>query len=147
MPKQTRTKAFFHFEPRIACDANTKHHIQLVVDAINARHKKAGQHQGPITRAYEKVLKVLLFDFHNSKTGRCDPSHRAIAKKARCCRDTVIEALKVLEELGVLTWCHRLIRRWDGPLDWFGKPTLALRRTSNGYLLNISIVGNYRTNT
>ena len=35
--------------------------------------------------------------FHNSRDGRCFPSYEAIADKAKCCRDTVYEAIKALE--------------------------------------------------
>ena len=58
-------------------------------------------HRGPITRAF---LEALLWGFHDAHTGRCFPSYEAIAVSAECNRDTVYEALKVLEWAGVLTW-------------------------------------------
>jgi hypothetical protein len=50
------------------------------------------------------VLGALLWGFPNSKTGCCFRSYEAIAAKARCFRDTVYEAHKVLKNARVLTW-------------------------------------------
>jgi hypothetical protein len=50
------------------------------------------------------VLGALLWGFLNSKTGCCFRSYEAIAAKARCFRDTVYEAHKVLKNARVLTW-------------------------------------------
>ena len=38
--------------------------------------------------------------------------YEAIAAKAECARSTVAEALKALEWAGVLTWQHRITRRF-----------------------------------
>lgn len=90
--------------------------------AWSARQRQPGQHTGPLTRAYMDVLRALLWGFHNAKTGACFPGYDAIAKHARCHRDTVRKAIRMLELSGLLTWVHRL-RRVPG----------AVLRTSNGY--------------
>jgi DNA-binding GntR family transcriptional regulator len=53
---------------------------------------------------------VLLWVFHNCKTGLCIPGYDTIAKAAGCHRDTVAEAIKMLEAAGILTWCNRRTR-------------------------------------
>jgi len=80
------------------------------------------------------VLGALLWPFHNAKSGLCFPSDEAIAEAAGCARSTVAEALKALEEAGVLTWVHRIRRIREGGRDLFRRPTdWRVLRTSNGY--------------
>ena len=76
----------------------------------------------PITRGFLEVLEALLWGFYNSRDGRCFPSYEAIAAKAEC-RDTVYEALKVLELAGVLTWAHCIARIQVRERDLFGVTT------------------------
>jgi hypothetical protein len=82
------------------------------------------------------VLGALLWGFHNAHTGRCFPSYEAIAAKAECCRDTVYEAIKVLEWAGVLTWQNRITRAVVRQRDLFGRWThrRTVIRTSNAYV-------------
>ncbi|OYY03524.1 MAG: hypothetical protein B7Y73_06595, partial [Acidocella sp. 35-58-6] len=100
------------------------------------RHKRPGQHRGPLTRATLEVLEALLWGFHNSRDGRCFPSYETIAQRAQCCRDTVYEAIRALEAAEILTWVNRLIRVQFRELDLFGKLALRSRliRTSNAYI-------------
>jgi hypothetical protein len=83
-----------------------------------------------------EVFETMLFGFHNSKTGLCFPSYEAIAEKTKCCRDTVYEAIKVLEAANVLTWVNRIWREQVRERDMFGKWATRWRiiRTSNAYL-------------
>jgi Helix-turn-helix domain len=98
LPNHLRPRREKVFGPRgIPLDGNAKARIKAFVEGYNARYRQDGQHHGPITRAFMQVFEALLFDFHNSKTGLCFPSYEAIAEKAKCCRDTVYEAIKVLE--------------------------------------------------
>jgi len=117
-------------------DRNAKARILVYARAWSARHKQPGQHRGPLTRATLEVLQALLWGFHNSRDGRCFPSYETIAARAQCCRDTVYEAIKVLEGAEILTWVNRLIRVQFRELDLFGKITLRSRliRTSNAYV-------------
>ncbi len=116
----------FRAVPGIPLDRNAKIRIIAYARGYNAKHKRAGQHHGPITRAFFDVLEALLWGFHNSHTGKCFPGYEAIAEKARCCRDTVHEAIRALENADVLTWANRFSKiklddRWQ------------VIRTSNAY--------------
>ena len=117
-------------------DRNAKARIMVYARAWSARHKRPGQHRGPLTRATLEVLEALLWGFHNSRDGRCFPSYETIAKRAQCCRDTVYEAIRALEAAEILTWVNRLIRVQFRELDLFGKLALRSRliRTSNAYV-------------
>ena len=99
------------------------------------RRTEAGKHYGQVTAKAVAVLEALLWGFHNARSGLCFPSYEKIAEKAGCARSTVAEAIKALEEAGLMTWVHRLARiRERGP-DLFGTWANRWRviRTSNGY--------------
>jgi hypothetical protein len=119
----------------ISLDRNAKTRIMVYAQAWSAKHRQPGQHRGPLTRAYVEVLEALLWGFHNSKSGLCFPSYEAIAEKARCCRDTVYEAIRALEAADVLTWVNRIVREQVREPDLFGKWGTRWRivRTSNAY--------------
>ena len=118
-------------------DRNAKARIMVYASGRgSARHRRPGQHRGPLTRATLEVLEALLWGFHNSRDGRCFPSYETIALRAQCCRDTVYEAIRALEAAEILTWVNRLIRVQFRELDLFGKLALRSRliRTSNAYI-------------
>ena len=127
----------------IPLDGNAKARIKVFVQGYNAKNRQGRQHRGPITRAYFEVFEALLFGFHNSKSGRCFPSYETIAEKAKCCRDTVYEAIKVLEDARVLTWVHRITRIQVRERDLFGKwqTRRQVIRTSNAYVFRDPIPG------
>ncbi|HQT65522.1 MAG: hypothetical protein B7Z71_06665 [Acidocella sp. 21-58-7] len=133
--RRRREKVFGHGGGQ-PLDRNAKARIMVYARAWSARHRRPGQHRGPLTRATLEVLEALLWGFHNSRDGRCFPSYETIAKRAQCCRDTVYEAIKALEAAEVLTWVNRLIRVQFRELDLFGKLALRSRlvRTSNAYV-------------
>jgi DNA-binding transcriptional regulator YhcF (GntR family) len=115
----------------VPLDGNAKARILAFAKGYSARMKKPGQHWGPITQAYQRVLKALLWGFHNAHTGRCFPSYERIAEAAEVSRATVARAIEALEAAGVLTWDNRLIRQ---KVALAGRSwTWALRRTSNAY--------------
>jgi len=120
----------------VPLDRNAKARIMAYARAWSARHRRPGQHRGPITRAFLDVLQALLWGFHNSRSGVCFPGYEAIAAKAECARSTVAEALKVLEWAGVLTWQHRIARVLVREVDLFGQWASRWRviRTSNAYV-------------
>jgi hypothetical protein len=105
-PRTSRDKVFRE-KPGIPLDREAKVRIMAYVRGYNAKHRRDGQHQGPITWAFFRVLKAMLWGFHNNRTGHCFPSYETIAEKAECCRDTVYEAIKALEASGILDWAHR----------------------------------------
>ena len=122
----------------VPLDRNAKARIAAYAKAWNARNRQPSQHKGPITRAFLEVLEALLWGFHNSRTGCCFPSYETIAAKAECCRDTVYEAIKVLEWAGILTWQNRITRILVRERDLFGQWVGRWRviRTSNAYVFH-----------
>ncbi len=132
--RRRREKVFGHGGGQ-PLDRNAKARIMVYARAWSARHRRPGQHRGPLTRATLEVLEALLWGFHNSRDGRCFPSYETLAARAQCCRDTVYEAIRALEAAEILTWVNRLIRVQFRELDLFGKMALRSRliRTSNAY--------------
>jgi hypothetical protein len=117
---------------------NEKRAIMAYADRWSDQHKLPGQHRGPLTRSMRDVLRVLLWTFHNSRDGRCFPSYERIAQAAKCKRDTVFRAIKILEHAKILTWEHRLLRVQYRERNAFGQNVLMNRvvRTSNAYYFN-----------
>jgi hypothetical protein len=74
---------------------------------LDMRTSRKGRHGGMIGRSALAVLSVLIFDFLDYSSGRLDPSHAAIARKARMCERTVATALQKLKILGILNWLRR----------------------------------------
>jgi len=125
-PRPRREKVFRE-KPGIPLDREAKVRIMAYARGYNAKHRREGQHQGPITWAFFRVLKALLWEFHNPKTGCCFPSYETIAEKAQCCRDTVYEAIRILEASGILDWVNRFDKL-------FIEGSWQVIRTSNAYL-------------
>ena len=100
-----------------------------------APSRQLGQHKGPITRTFLEVLGALLMGFHNSRSGVCFPSYETIAEAAHCARSTVAEAIRALEDAGVLTWVQRVKRVREACHDLLGDGGWRWRviRTSNAY--------------
>src|SRR3954454_11043662 len=115
-------------------DRNAKARIMTLARAL-MRRTGEGKHYGLLTAKFVAVLGALLWGFHNAGSGRCFPSYERIAEKADCARSTVYEAIRALEDAGILTWVNRIarIREW-GP-DLFGRAQNRWRviRTSNAY--------------
>lgn len=86
--------------------------------------------QGILWRAVLAVYRALAFEFLNYASGRLDPGLDAIARRSRYCRRTVVTALKVLRELGVISW----VRRCDEYRDEAGRSQL--RQLTNAYTLH-----------
>lgn len=138
MPIRRRREKVFGPGRAVPLDRNAKVRIATYARAWSARNRQPRQHRGPITRAFLEVLEALLWGFHNARSGLCFPSYEAIAAKAECNRDTVYQALKVLEWAGVLTWQHRLTRIQVRERDLFGRWASRWRviRTSNAYVFH-----------
>jgi hypothetical protein len=73
-----------------------------------------GKHGGALGHAALQVLHTLIFDFLNFMSGRLDPSHAAIARKANVCPRTVATALQKLRTVGILNWVRRCAEKWEG---------------------------------
>lgn len=74
--------------------------------------RRTNHHGGAVGHTALQVLHTLIFDFLNYTSGRLDPSHAAIARKANVCARTVANALKRLRELGILNWVRRCAESW-----------------------------------
>jgi hypothetical protein len=120
----------------IPLDRNAKARIIAFAKGYNARHKQPGQHCGPLTWAFQRVLLALVWGFHNSRDGRCFPSYEAIAAKAGCCRDTVYEAIIALEKAGILSWVNRFTKIREATRNLFGQivKEWKVKRLSNAYV-------------
>ena len=133
-----RREKIFGPDPNHRLDGNAKAPVWAAAGAYNACNRKPGQHAGPLTWATLRVLRVLLWRFHDADGGgRCFPSYEKIAAAAKCCRDTVNVAIKALEEAGLLTWVNRITRIRRRERDLFGQLVSVWQviRTSNGYRL------------
>jgi hypothetical protein len=132
-PRPTREKVFGLGRPR-ALDRNAKVRIMHWARCLSRRTEK-GRAYGPVTAKALAVLEALLWAFHNAKSGLCFPSYERIAEAAHCARSTVAEALKALEDAGVLSWVHRIKRVREAAPDLFDGLGWRWRviRTSNAY--------------
>src|SRR3954451_22660786 len=81
---------------------------------LDMKTSRKGRHGGMVGRSALTVLSVLIFDFLDYASGRLDPSHAAIARKARMCVRTVQNALNRLRSLGILNWMALVGFRGDG---------------------------------
>ncbi|WP_156964690.1 helix-turn-helix domain-containing protein [Methylocapsa aurea] len=128
-----REKVFGTGRP-LPLDREAKVRITARARALMRRTEK-GKHYGQITAKALAVLNALLWGFHNASSGLCFPSLEKIAEKAGCARSTVAEAIKALEEAGLLSWVNRITREREPILDLFGQWAMRWRvvRTSNAY--------------
>jgi hypothetical protein len=128
-----REKMFGLGRPR-ALDRNAKVRIMHLARCLS-RRTELGKAYGVVTAKALAVLEALLWAFHNARSGLCFPSYEAIAKAAGCARSTVAEAIKALEDAGVLSWVHRIKRVREAAPDLFDGHGWRWRviRTSNAY--------------
>ena len=130
-----REKMFGLGRPR-ALDRNAKARIMHLARALS-RRTEAGKAYGQITAKALAVLEALLWNFHNARSGLCFPSYERIAEQACCARSTVAEAIKALEDAGIMSWVNRIKRVSSAAgHDLFGHRVRKTRviRTSNGYV-------------
>jgi Helix-turn-helix domain len=130
---ERREKMFGMGRP-IALDRNAKVRIMHWARCLGRRTEK-GKAYGQVTAKALAVLEALLWGFHNAKSGICFPSYEKIAEAAHCARSTVAEALKALEDAGILTWVQRIKRVREPCPDLLGDEGWRWRvlRTSNAY--------------
>jgi hypothetical protein len=120
-----------------ALDRNAKVRIMHWARCLSRRTEK-GRAYGVVTAKALAVLEALLWGFHNAKSGLCFPSYETIAEAAHCARSTVAEALRALEDAGILTWVQRVKRIRERCHDLLGDDGWRWRvlRTSNAYAFN-----------
>ena len=108
----------FREKPGIPLDRNAKARIYAYAKGYNARHRKEGQHQGPITWAFFRVLKAMLWEFHNSRTGHCFPSYESHCREgANAAGIPSMKQSTPWRASGILDWVNRFdkiyIGRWQ----------------------------------
>jgi hypothetical protein len=132
--RQNRPKVFGD-GPRRPMDRNAKTRLMVFARALKAKRPgDAGRHYGELTAKTVDVLESLLFEFHNARTGQCNPSYERIAEKARCARSTAQAAMLALEQAGLLTWVNRIERRSAPAAAHHGRGRIVrVFRTSNAY--------------
>jgi AraC-like DNA-binding protein len=130
---ERREKMFGLGRPR-ALDRNAKVRIMHWARCLSRRTEK-GRAYGVVTAKALAVLEALLWAFHNAKSGLCFPSYEKIAEAAGCARSTVAEAIKALEDVGILSWVQRIKRVREPWPDLLGDNGWRWRvlRTSNAY--------------
>jgi len=116
--RRRREKVFGDGRPQ-PLDREAKLRVMTRARALKHRTEK-GKHYGQLTAKCLDVLEALLWSFHNARSGLCFPSLETIAEKAKCARSTVTEAIKALEDAGILTWVNRIVRVKERALDLFG---------------------------
>ena len=118
-------------------DRNAKARVMMLARALK-RPTEKGKHYGKITAKALDVLYALLWRFHNAASGKCFPSYEALGDAAGCHRDTVYEAIRALERVGLLSWVNRIKRVREYVPGLFGKVSAwrtRVVRTSNAYVI------------
>ena len=133
---RSREKVFGLGRPR-ALDRNAKVRTMHWARCLSRRTEK-GRAYGVVTAKALAVLEALLWAFHNGRSGLCFPSYEKIAEAAHCARSTVAEAIKALEDGGVLSWVQRIKRVRVRCPDLFGADGVRVvpQRPSNAYHFN-----------
>jgi len=111
--RRRREKVFGDGRP-LPMDRNAKVRIINLARCLSRRLVVKGKAYGQITAKSLAVLQALLWGFHNAKSGLCFPSYERIAETASCARSTVAEAIKALEDAGILSWVNRIKGSWHG---------------------------------
>lgn len=129
-----RREKLFGDGPRVPLDREAKVRITKLAEALSHKTEK-GKHYGILTAKFVRVLRALLWLIHDGRSGQCNPSYETIADKAACARSTVCEAIKALEQAGILSWVNRITRIREVEVDLFGRRVWVWRvvRTSNAY--------------
>lgn len=112
-PYRARTsQRFWKFRP---IDRNDRARILHLAERLNARTRQPGQHGGCLKDSGLQILRALLFQFLDCRTGRLDPSLDTLARVTGHCRATVVAALKRLRAAGFVSWVQRVaLVRIDG---------------------------------
>jgi len=88
--------------------------MTLRVSLIDRLRELVLERRQRVTPCDLAVYRALSLDFHNSRTGRCDPGYRAIARKAKVALGTVVACVRRLTRAGFIKVRRRLVYagRW-----------------------------------
>lgn len=127
-PRAPRRRSQFGLVAFRRLDREQRARIWFHAQAMEKRTKLPRKHGGVLGDSGLKVLRALLFDFLNMRSGRCDPGHKAIARAANVAVSTVAPALDRLETSGLL----RRVRRAYWSRTVLGRKILL--QATNAYL-------------
>ncbi len=85
---------------------------------------------GRLTALHVEIARALLRRL--GVNGQCDPAHATLAADAGCDPSSVMRALKALQEVDLVAWERRLVRR---PWPAGGLGATRVEQTSNAYEL------------
>jgi AraC-like DNA-binding protein len=102
---------------------------RIDLDQMHRAWAKPNRRKTP-PHSVERVLRAMIFDFLNFRTGRLDPSYAAIARAAGCSVRTAKRAIKYLGQLKILSWVRRCFG-WTNPDGRY-----QLDQDTNAYWLN-----------
>jgi hypothetical protein len=88
----------------LAIDRNLKARIWQYCHAYNRDHRTEDMHVGPITRAFQDVLRAVMWLACSPK--RSAWSYETVAREANVGRDTVRAANTVLRSAGLISWTN-----------------------------------------
>jgi hypothetical protein len=86
----------------VPLDRNARVRVMMVARAL-MRHEAYGK----ISAKALAVLTALLWRFHNAATGKCFPVIRGDHRGRRLRQQHVYEAIRAVEQVGVLSWVNR----------------------------------------
>lgn len=132
MPRYRRGAGFV-MNPLACCsplDRNQRAKILFLAERLERGTKVAGRRNGLLGYVGLAVLRALVLQFQNGRSGLCCPSYDALQQATGLCRQSIASGLARLEACGILTVTRRLVRR---VIDIAGTPRLTAVQSSNLY--------------
>ncbi|UXM96464.1 helix-turn-helix domain-containing protein (plasmid) [Bartonella sp. HY329] len=132
-PKPFRRKSYLlgAIEKKIfkKTDRRSLKRLLLAAKRFDLQKRQKGQRCGPLGTIALEVLEYFI-NIIDYKTGRLEPAIATIMRKIRRSRDSVVRALKALQNHGFINWVRRYSHNdsADGP---------SLKQASNAYCLNL----------
>jgi len=108
-----------------------------LAEAIEARTRQRGRHNGSISRIGLQLLRAMLFKFLG-RDGRLFPSYDALMRATGLTRKSIANAITRLERVGILRVVRRVVRRSimrRSPITGEPERILTTCQTSNCYAL------------
>jgi len=89
--------------------------LHRLAERLRRKSKQKGRKRGVLTNATVTTYWHMLFTLTDNATGACAPAIDYIVQVTGFAKQTVIDALKDLERVGLLRIMRRLVRRVVGP--------------------------------
>lgn len=99
-----------HGSYRTVLDGNARARVMAHAEVLERRTKAKGKRDGVLGQSGVTVLRALVFGFLDARTGRLDPSYKAIQRRTGFCMATIAKALKALSRAGILVITRRMVR-------------------------------------